>query len=85
MQVISYNSGHKGVEAHLASLISTTLERDMTDPRLQKYCEIINPALVGCKAIPLTHGYFTIVDEADYEWLNHYGKNIKVSSKQRCP
>jgi len=44
----------------------------MTDPRLQKYCEIINPALVGCKAIPLTQGMFAIVDDADYDDLMKY-------------
>lgn len=69
MQITSYNTGHKGVEAHLASLTATMLEHDMAGTRLHKRPTIIKPAPAGCKYIALTQGKVTLVDEADYAWL----------------
>lgn len=69
MRNIEYNSGYRGVEAHPATLISTTLERDMTGTRLHIRPEIIKPAPAGCKYIALTQGKLTLVDEEDYAWL----------------
>src|SRR5689334_17464009 len=55
----SYNAGYRGVSALPAPLTYIILEVCMADEALYK-------------EIPLTQGKVTIVDVADFDWLNKY-------------